>query len=320
MIAPLREALARRQGMQALAGKLNAGFPAAPPVPERLIKSDSKGMVAIGRWHDKPVIIKQFAAEDAPARIARMEADHRRLSALFPYKGLDFAAMLAAAPAQGIVLLPPLPGIRLDEAMIMRSPAERLELVTKAGQWLARSLGGARDRGSFSPNHWRQMLKDQLGRARLPAEDSRLLDTCLARLAAMAPALRGGKIPRGPIHRDFSPQNIHWDSANGNLGVFDLDYRTEQAIALALVRIASELTQRLWPHAPEMPLDQGLCRDLRTALLGVPGLEHDGFDSYYVTFLSGVRLGALLIEKQNNARISAARACVTNWLETAPCP
>jgi len=320
VIAPLRAAMARRQGIQALEAALRSGFPQETPALERLIKRDSKGMVAEARWQGEPVIVKQFASADAAQRIARMEADHALLRALFPHEGLDFANILAAATAQGIVLLPVMPGIRLDTAMIAASPAERVALVTKAGQWLARSLDGQRGTGHFSPNHWRRMLEAQLGASRLPLEDRRLLDTTLVRLAAMAPALRGGPVPRGPIHRDFSPQNMHWDCTSGSLGVFDLDYRTEQAIAMALVRLLSELTQRLWPHAPGMALDQGLCPDLRTALLAVPVLEHDGPDAQYLTYLTGARLGALVIEKQDSARISAARACLANWLETAPCP
>ena len=320
MIAPLRAVFARRAQQATLTDALRAGFGADAPVMQRLIKHDDKGSVARATWRGRAVIVKQLAS-DTPARaIAQLQAKHDRLRALFPHQNLHFAAALACAPGQGLVVLPELPGTRIDDVIISAPPTKRADVALAAARWFARALGPDRSTGNFAPGYWNNQLAQEVTRTPLPPRDATLLDAMARHLRALAPALQGGPVPRGPIHGDYMPQNILWDDATGNLGVFDVQDTYTAPLAQDLARLLVALSLGLIARDPALPLDRGLCAHLRGVVMGCADLHHPDTQGGFMDFTTGYRLAMVLLRKHDHHLGEPARHAITHWLEHVPCP
>ncbi|TQM94244.1 phosphotransferase [Roseinatronobacter monicus] len=320
MIAPVQNFLNTRRQFQALADAIKTGFPDDPPVLTRLIKSDAKGRVAEARWRNKAVIVKQIAADDPVATLRALEQEHDRLRGVFPHRNLHFAAYLATSAAQGLAILPFAPGIRIDEVICGAEPQTRLEIATACAAWLARSMEGQRSCGSFSPDFWIKSLRREIGGADLSASDAALLNAVVVHLRKLAPGLRGGPVPRGPIHSDFSSQNIFWDTQTARLTVFDVQGESIGPISQDTARLLCDLTFKRLRDTPDIALDRGLCAELRAAVMENPELDHPDPPAGFMDFTTGYRQGMFLLGKLDHHLGYYARIGIRNWLESAPCP
>lgn len=320
MIAPVQNFLNTRRQFQALADALKAGFPDEVPVLSRLIKSDAKGRVAEARWRGETVIVKQIISDDPVATIRALEQEHNRLRALFPCQNLHFAAYLATSASQGLVILPFAPGIRIDEVICAANAETRFEITTACAAWLARSMKGQRSFGRFSPEFWVKALRKEISGAALSPADATLLNALVAHLRTLAPGLRGGPVPRGPIHGDFSSQNIFWDAQTASLTVFDVQDEYTAPISQDLARLLCDLTYKRLREIPDIALNRGLCAELRAAVMQHPRLDHPDPPAGFMDFTTGYRQGMFLLGKLDHHLGYYARIGIRNWLESVPCP
>lgn len=315
MALPIAKLLAKRQARQEMSRLVQQGFGPGAPTLTRLIKHDAKGRVAVARWRGETVIVKEIHAEDRPAAIAALRAEHDRLRPLFPQGRLQFVAYLATAAEQGLVILPFAPGERLDEAMRAALPSLRPQMVQTAVAWLVRSMEGRRETGRFSPDFWLGRLKGNVARANLRGRDAVLVARVLAGLQAMAPGLDGGPVPRGPVHGDFSSQNMFWDAATGDLHVFDVQSRWMAPLAIDLTWLLADLSYKSLRDDPATALDRGLAVNLRRAAMSVPGLDHPDNPGGFMDFMTGQRHATVLLGKLDHRLGPYVRRAMEDWLE-----
>lgn len=292
------------------------GFGRDGPSLTELIKNDAKSRVAKAEWRGQPVIVKEILTNDRIKAIADLEQEHDRLRRLFPQGDLHFAACLATAPQQGLVILPFAPGQRLDDALRRAPPDRRPLMVQTAVRWLVRSMEGGREIGHFGPDFWQQKLQDHIGKTLLGFDDAELLAGVAVRLATLGPALRGGRVPRGPVHGDFSSQNMFWDAAQGDLHVFDVQSHWTAPVSIDLSWLLGDLTYKTLRDDPNTPLDRGHVAEFRQAAMAVPGLDHPDRPGGFMDFMTGLRHATVLLGKLDHALGPFIRQATQNWLDT----
>lgn len=320
MIQPFRGMINSHRHFKDMTQIVTQAFPVDTPVMTRLVKRDSKGRVAEAQWRGQKVIIKEIYARDQVWAINQLRKEHDRLRALFPCDNLHFAACLDLSAKHGLVILPFVPGVRIDEAMYDAPADERTKIVAAAARWLARSMEGGRETGNFSPDYWIDVLRKEIAAAILAPEDDTLLQDMMAHLARLAPPLRGGAVPRGPIHGDFSSQNIYWDAATQQLHVFDVQDHYVAPIAQDLSRLLCDLSFKRLRDEPDITLERGLCAQMRQTVMTTPALKHPDNPGSYMDFTIGYRQSVFLLGKLNHHLGFYARHAMRHWLETVPCP
>jgi hypothetical protein len=314
MTSPITSFFANVQEFDALARLVSDGFGEGTPRLAYLIKSGDKGRVAMAEWRGKPVIVKEIWVDDRPGAIRALEAEHDRLGGIFPYRGLNFAACLVTAPQQGLVILPFVPGKPLDEAMRLAPPGQRPDMMRSVVGWLVRSMAHQREIGSFRPDFWIARLNEHIACTALDPDDQNLLAGVVTGMQAMAPSLRNGPVPRGPVHGDFSSQNMFWDEATGDFHVFDIQNHWVAPVAIDLSWILGDLTYKALRDDPDLILDRGLAADLRAAAMGAPGLDHPDGPGGFMDFMTGHRHATVLLGKLDHPLGPSVRRAIIDWL------
>lgn len=312
----IRNAFAPRKAHQKLQTALSDAFGPDAPTSLRLIKDGPLARVAEGVWQGRAVIVKQFHSPDPGSLIAEMQVEHRRLAALFPYQGLNTALLRAHAPAQGLAILDKAPGIALDVALDPCTANERARLVGRAGAWLARSVGDSRAPGSFRPRFWLDRLDRDSAELPLTPEDRALIARAMGQLRMLGTQLKRGAIPKGAVHGDFGPYNLHWDARSQSLWAFDIQRTSDLPLALDMARFLVALSEQAQRQHPGCALCQGVLPADRAALLAVPGLDHAPYELPFLDFFLGYRLLRTLSEKHSHPHAPMFRRSLTNWLES----
>ncbi len=178
---------------------------------------------------------------------------------------------------------------------------------------LVRSMEGKREIGRFSPNFWLDRLGDNIARGNLDSPDAALLARVVAGLRAMAPGLSGGPVPRGPVHGDFSSQNMFWDATTG-LHVFDVQSQWIAPMSIDLTWLLGDLTYKTLRDDPATPLDRGLVLALRHAAMAVPGLDHPDDPGGFMDFMTGLRHATVLLGKLDHPLGPFVRKAIGDWL------
>lgn len=320
MIRLIRHASAKRNALNNLNTALSEGFGADRPKIVRLIKDGPLARVAEGHWQARAVIVKQFHTASPQQQIDDMLTEHRRLGALFPHDGLRTALMCGSSPGQGLAVIEKAPGIPLDQALDPCTPDARQHLVTQAGAWLARSLGDSRDLGSFRPQFWLGRLDSDGDPASLAPVEQELVRATRQALNEMGQRLKHGPVPRGAVHGDFGPYNLHWDAASESLWAFDIQRTSSLPLALDMARLLVALSEQVQRQYPDSVLRLGVLPQDSAALLAVPGLEHDQTELSYLDFFLGYRLLRSLTEKHTHPHAPIFLRSLSNWLDTPRCP
>lgn len=315
MIGLIRRATQKRSALGTLNAALAEGFGADRPEARRLVKDGPLARVAEGKWQGREVIVKQFHTTSPEQQITGMVTEHARLATLFPHDGLHVAQICGTAPAQGIAVIEKAPGIPLDQALDPCGQDARHQLVTRAGAWLARALGDSRDLGSFRPQFWLGRLDSDA----TPA-DRDLLRAARQVLESLGRRLKHGPVPRGAVHGDFGPYNLHWDSVSQSLWAFDIQRTSALPLALDMARFLVALSEQVQRQYPDSALRLGVLPQDFAALLAVPGLEHDQTELPYLDFFLGYRLLRSLTEKHDHPHAPIFRRSLSNWLDTSRCP
>jgi len=316
MIGLIRRASQERKAMTSLSIALTEGFGTNAPKLVRLIKDGPLARVAEGKWQGRAVIVKQFHTTAPQQVIADMKAEHDRLAAIFPHDGLHAALICDSAPAQGIAVIEKAPGIPLDLALDPCDPNARRHLVMRAGSWLARALGKSRDQGRFRPQFWCDRLQRECSLAALSTTDRDKTNATLQTLARLGKRLKHGPVPRGAVHGDFGPYHLHWDAASQALWAFDIQRTSSLPLALDMARLLVGLSEQAQRQYPDSTLRLGVLPADSTALLTVPGLEHDPAELTYLDFFLGYRLLRSLLEKHHHPHAPIFRRSLSNWLES----
>lgn len=311
----LHTAIATRKARRALESALSDAFDTDAPKSLRILKDGPLARVAAGVWQRRPVIVKQFYTPEPETLIVDMVAEHLRLAALFPHEGLNTALLRAHAPAQGLAILDLAPGIPLDLALDPCTATERKRLVGVAGAWLARALGDSREPGSFRPRFWLDRLERESADLPLTTDDRALLGKAMDSLRALGVALRRGAVPRGAVHGDFGPYNLHWDATTQSLWAFDIQRTSALPLALDMARLLVALSEQAQRQHPDYALTQGVLPADSAALLAVPGLEHAADERPFLDFFLGYRLLRSLCEKHRHPHAPIFRRSLANWLE-----
>lgn len=319
MIGLIRRASEDRKALTSLRAALVDGFGVHGPKAVRLIKDGPLARIAEGHWQGRAVILKQFHTASPQQQIADMTAEHERLAALFPHDGLHAALICATAPAQGIALIEKAPGIPLDQALDPCSADTRRHLVSRTGSWLARALGNSRDQGSFRPQFWCDRLQRACCLPVLSASDRDRASAALEALTQLGQRLKHGPVPRGAVHGDFGPYNLHWDATSQTLWAFDIQRTSSLPLALDLARLLVALSEQVQRQYPDCALKHGVLPADSAAILAVRGLEHDPTELPYLDFFLGYRLLLSLIEKNNHPHAPIFRRGLFNWLDTPRC-
>ena len=314
----IHRAISTRKARRDVQTALSDAFGADAPSSLRLIKDSPLARVAEGRWQGRQIIVKQFHSPEPASLIAAMLAEHKRLGALFPHDGLKVAALRAHAPAQGLVILDKAPGIPLDLALDPCTATERARLVGHAGAWLARSLGDSRAAGSFRPRFWLDRLDRDSADLPLTPDDRALFGRTMDQLHALGTQLKRGAIPKGAVHGDFGPYNLHWDARDQSLWAFDIQRTSDLPLALDMARFLVALSEQAQRQHPDCALCQGILPADLAALLAVPGLNHAPDELPFLDFFLGYRLLRSLREKHGHPHAPMFRRSLTNWLETQP--
>ena len=312
----IHRAIATRKARRDLQTALSDAFGPDAPGSLRLIKDSPLARVAEGNWRSQQIIVKQFHNPEPDSLIAAMLTEHKRLGALFPHDGLNVAALRAHAPAQGLVILDKAPGIPLDLALDPCTATERARLVGHAGAWLARSLGDSRAPGSFRPRFWLDRLEQDIAGLPLSPDDRALFGRTMDQLRALGTRRKRGAIPKGAVHGDFGPYNLHWDAHGQSLWTFDIQRTSDLPLALDMARLLVALSEQAQRQHPDCALCQGVLPADTAALLHVPGLEHAPDERPFLDFFLGYRLLRSLREKHSHPHAPMFRRSLTNWLES----
>jgi hypothetical protein len=320
VIAALRKILAARAELGRLQALADAGFTSDPPKLSHILKHNNTSIVSEGHWQGRHVIVKRLLSCDPEADIARVVREHQRLGALFPHENLHFAGCIGHAPAQGLIILPFMSGEQVDHVLRNARPDLTRHVMTSASAWLARSIEGTRTIGQFSPEYWIRTLQAEAEPIPLSDSDAALIQSVLTHLQKMAPALRGGPVPRAAIHGDYSSQNLFWDSAKGHLNVFDVQFEQLAPMAVDIARLLTHLSVQRLQDNPHLPLDRGLCAELRAIMMSHPELDHPDPPGGFLDFLTGYRMAAYLLTKIEHISGHYTRQTLRHWLETVPCP
>lgn len=319
MIGLIRRASEQRSALAQVRAALSEGFGADGPEVARLIKDGPLARVTEARWQGRTVIVKQFRTASPQQQIADMLAEHERLATYFPHDGLHFARICGAAPAQGLAVVEKAPGIPLDQALDPCTPDARRHLVTRAGFWLSRALGDSRDQGSFRPRFWLNRLEGERDLAKLAPSDRDKMCAAHQALSVLGQRLKHGPVPRGAVHGDFGPYNLHWDATSQSLWAFDIQCTSALPLALDMARLLVALSEQVQRQHPDCTLALGVLPEDIAALLTVPGLEHDQSELPYLDFFLGYRLLRTLIEKHDHPHAPILRRSLANWLDTPRC-
>jgi hypothetical protein len=320
MIQALRKKLAARAELGSMQALADTGFATNPPVIHRILKHNQVSIVGEGYWQGQQVIVKRLLGTEPEADIARVLQEHRRLGALFPHENLHFAGCIGHAPAQGLIILPFMSGEQVDHVLRNARPDLTRHVMTSASAWLARSIEGTRTIGQFSPEYWIRTLQAEAEPIPLSDSDAALIQSVLTHLQKMAPALRGGPVTRAAIHGDYSSQNLFWDSAKGHLNVFDVQFEQLAPIAVDIARLLTHLSVQRLQDNPDLPLERGLCAEIRTIMMTHPGLDHPDPPGGFLDFMTGYRMAAYLLTKIEHISGHYTRQTLRHWLETVPCP
>ena len=315
MLGLIRRAKSDRKALGALTDALASAFGAEAPKTLCLIKDGPRARVAEGVWKGQAVIVKQFLTSEPEPLIAGMVVEHRRLAALFPHDNMNTALSRAHSPAHGLAILDKAPGIPLDLALDPCTATERARLVGLAGAWLARALGDSREPGSFRPRFWLDRLERESADLPLTTDDRALLCRAMDSLRALGAALKRGAVPRGAVHGDFGPYNLHWDAATQSLWAFDIQHTSALPLALDMACLLVGLSEQAQRQHPDCALAQGVLPDDFASLLAVAGLEHAAGERHFLDFFLGYRLVRSLTEKHRHPHAPIFRRSLANWLE-----
>ena len=240
-----------------------------------------------GRLDDQPVVIKQVLTDDAPQIVAAISAELLRIAPRFETAPLRVAALCGSWPECGLYCKIKVSGDPMTRTLpLIETPRRRLQLVTRAGAWLARYSEDDRGPAPLKLTHHRGMvatapIADLPAALRDPAERLRV------RLLDMADRMTGGMATYGASHGDFVPGNLMVD--RGDLWGIDIGTGLRLPIALELARFLNWA----WLAVPD-PAHAGLGSDDPAAgdrdVIGLQTLLQAPDDAAALRFFDGFAL------------------------------
>lgn len=284
-----------------------AGF-----VPRRLLKDGPAAVVYLGRFDDRPAVLKVFLGPEA-ALMARRQADALAASAMHLAAGpWRVAPLLLSAPEAGAVVTGHVEGTRLDAELVGADADRRARLLAAAGSWHV-ALTSERSAGVFQARYWLRMFGTGLAAIEGPAVP--LARALADRLAAMAEVVHGQPVTRARGHGDFGTQNLI--RGDGALWGIDLGAVAPGPVLKEVARFVVNAAM----HAPMPGGPPGIAPADAAVMLAVPGMPPAAEAARLMPFMTGLELAERLVRSRpGSLRAARAAAAVEAYLAASTPP
>ncbi|AGT08059.1 phosphotransferase [Paracoccus aminophilus] len=260
-------------------------------------------------WRDRPYFLKLFRNRDAADLVRETVKTLDRAAEALGQAENAVVKLRLALPEAGIILLDPVKGVQLTNAIAIATLPRRKMLIARAGGWLS-TLTATRERGVFGPGFWLKGLEDRADRLD-PDADAALIARHLERMRELAQDLRGADVERAMTHGDFTPDNFYLDGAR----LVGIDM--QRGGQMAVVRDVGRFLVWLQSRRSEMPevTRHGVSASDYAALRFVPGLL-GGDQEPVLRFMMGEIMAAYYIDARGKVlRRMMLAGAMRRWQE-----